>query len=208
MHIPYYLEPDDLVDKINRFADKLYRLFDIYDIEHSEILLFDSSVFYDICVSGIEDSINVYDVKGYKLFSSHSVYFPSGKFNSDYAYTNMYITIYVNYPKFTYKQVYRFAHNLMDTIWRNMGNKFIEKIVLLKPMCIPNEQFEDCEDRVVLLEINRRFKIHNIYNINNSIDILVYFKPLMKYFFGEYDSKVNEMIDKIKHGDFHKIFDR
>ena len=146
-----------------------------------------------MCVNGSEDSVNVYNIKDYKLFSSYTVTTPSGQIDNNYHFSEMFITIYVNYPKLTIKQVYHFAHRLMNIVWGNLRNRSIQNIYLMKPIIIPNEDFEDCMDRVTLTKTNMNFKIDNTINTKA---VLTYLKPLMEYFFGyEYlkvDPNTNE----------------
>ena len=143
-----------------------------------------------MCVNGSEDSVNVHNIKDYKLFSSYTVTTPNEQIDNNYHFSEMFITIYVNYPKLTIKQVYHFAHRLMNIVWGNLRNRSIQNIYLMKPIIIPNKDFEDCMDRVTLTKTNMNFKIDNTINTKA---VLTYLKPLMKYFFGHEYLKVDSI---------------
>lgn len=94
---------------------KLYSLFDIYEIKHSELFVREIS-YYDDYVENLGvlmPEYNIFDY-GYKHLSCLD---PQKKTTKEYDNGSVYINIYIKIPKFTQIQALKFLYRLVNIIY-------------------------------------------------------------------------------------------
>lgn len=190
----------NIIDIITR---RLEYLLNAYNIEHSEIFLKDATL------SLSTNNMTMYDYDRYKIITT----FRSDDSNSKelpdtYSSIMLNVVVYVNYPKFTYKQVYMFTQALMSITWKNKKLKYLSiNSIWLNDTVLTYDEFY--YSMITATNINSMHCIRLIQSyILYTFDTLEfdkqhcfinYFESVMSYFFKQ-DESLKKLLYKVKHG--------
>ena len=196
---------DDILDIINILSRRLNYLLNAYDIEHSEIFLKDTTL------SLSSNNMRMYDFGKYKLISAFFNDSIDRELPYSYNALMLKIVVYVNYPKFTYKQAYRFTRSLMHITWENLSFKsqsqpitaiwLNDKVLTYDGFyfeSVPMSKTNNSHHCIKLIRDYMLFTL-NTFKSDKYNYFVFYFDSIMSYFFNR-DKTSTDMIYKVKRG--------
>lgn len=174
---------------IPNMLNRVSSVLDIYNVEY-EI------VFRDL--TGDEKSMYKHKVENYDVFSQYN----SQRFFNSQIINGIYIIIYCNFPKFTYKESYKFIDRLQNTLWKTEDSiEFILFEITIKPCNLNSYYYEQVPSSIIL---------HGGQLLRGKNDDVIHYKQPYKTFFKaailsfhntkQDEVKVEKLYRMIKHG--------
>lgn len=104
---------------VYRLSYLLNLLFDMYEIEHSDVILFDISG-----IALIDDTIELRDCKTYKCVTKNNG-------QCIQYYSNPAVGVYVNFPMMTLKYSLRMLFKMLDSVWKLNKGRDADKLIFI-----------------------------------------------------------------------------